>query len=169
MAASGGNRMADDFLNGERYLKNPEMTRRFVENLPMCDIPASFVVVKPLEQTDPESEDVKSITFFVDSDRLSALVILANYARPDADNVIVPWAAGCQVMGIFAYRELQHPRPRGIIGLTDISARKNVRSMLGEHVLSFTVPWPLFLEMESNVKGSFLERETWRTLRKRSS
>jgi hypothetical protein len=56
-----------------------------------------------------------------------------------------------------------------LIGLTDISARKNVRSMLGEHVLSFTAPWPLFQEMESNVKGSFLERETWRALRRRSS
>ena len=161
--------MADDFLHGERYIKDPETTRRFVESLPMRDIPAGFVVVKPLEQTDPEREDVKSVTFFVDPDRLSALVILANYARPDAENVIVPWAAGCQVMGIHAYRELERECPRGLIGLTDISARKNVRPMLGEHVLSFTAPWPLFQEMESNVKGSFLEGETWRVLRKRSS
>ena len=95
----------------------------------------------------------------MDPHRLSALVILANYACPDADNVIVPWAAGCQVMGIYAYRELERERPRGLIGLTDVSARKNVRSTLGEHVLSFTAPWPLFQEMESDVKGSFLERE----------
>ncbi len=169
MEGSGGRRMSDDFLRGERYVKDPETTLRFVESLPMRDIPAGFVVVKPLEQTDPEHEDVKSVTFFVDPDRLSALVILANYARPDAENVIVPWAAGCQVMGIYAYRELERQRPRGLIGLTDISARKNVRATLGEHVLSFTAPWPLFQEMESNVKGSFLERETWRALRKHSS
>jgi len=169
MEVSGGRRMADDFLRGERYIKDPETTRRFVESLPMRDIPAGFVVVKPLEQTDPAHEDVKSVTFFVDPDRLSALVILANYARPDADNVIVPWAAGCQVMGIFAYRELERERPRGLIGLTDISARENVRPVLGQHVLSFTAPWPLFLEMEGNVKGSFLERETWRALRKHRS
>ena len=169
MTVSGGGRMTDDFLHGERYLKDPETTRRFVEALPIRDIPAGFVVVKPLDQTDPEREDVKSVTFFVDPDRLSALVILANYARPDAENVIVPWAAGCQVLGIYAYRELERERPRGLIGLTDISARKNVRSTLGEHVLSFTAPWPLFQEMEGNVKGSFLERETWRALRKRPS
>ena len=166
MKVSGGGRMADDFLHGERYLRDPETTRRFVEALPMRDIPAGFVVVKPLGETDPEREDVKSVTFFVDPDRLSALVILANYTRPDAENVIVPWAAGCQVMGIYAYRELERERPRGLIGLTDISARKNIRPILGEYVLSFTAPWPLFREMESNVKGSFLERETWRTLRK---
>ena len=166
MRVSGGERIADDFLHGERYIKDPEGTRRFVEALPMRDIPAGFVVVKPLEQTDPRHENVRSVTFFVDPDRLSALVILANYARPDAENVIVPWAAGCQVMGIYAYRELERDRPRGLIGLTDISARKNVRPTLGEHVLSFTAPWALFQEMESNVRGSFLERETWRSLRK---
>jgi hypothetical protein len=33
------------------------------------------------------------VTFFVDPDRLSALVILAKYARPDADNVIIPWSS----------------------------------------------------------------------------
>jgi len=96
----------------------------------MRDIPAGFVVVKPLEQTDPEHEDVKSVTFFVDPDRLSALVILANYARPDAENVIVPWAAGCQVMGIHAYRELERECPRGLIGLTDISARRRAPAAL---------------------------------------
>jgi hypothetical protein len=164
--SSGGGRMTDDFLRGERYIKDPESTRRFVEALPMRDIPAGFVVVKPLNETDPQHEDVKSVTFFVDPDRLSALVILANYARPDAEGVIIPWAAGCQVLGIYAYRELERERPRGLIGLTDISARKNVRATLGEHVLSFTAPWPLFQEMEGNVKGSFLERETWRSLRK---
>ena len=40
------------------------------------------------------------------------------------------------------------------------------RTILGEHVLSFTAPWPLFLEMEGNVEGSFLDRMTWRSLRK---
>jgi uncharacterized protein (DUF169 family) len=162
---SGGARMADDFLHGERYVKDPECTRRFVESMPMRHIPAKFVVVKPLAQADPQKDEIKNVTFFVDPDRLSALVILANYAYPEAENVIVPWAAACQVMGILAYRELERDRPRGLIGLTDISARQNVRSLLGPNVLSFTAPWPRFLEMESHVEGSFLQRETWRRLR----
>jgi len=166
MKASGWGRMGDDFLEGERYIGNPEGTRRFLDVLPMRDVPAEFVVVKPLEQADPASENIKNVTFFVDPDRLSALVILANYSHPGADNVIIPWAAGCQVVGIYAYRELERERPRGLVGLTDISARKNVRASLGEHVLSFTAPWPLFQEMELNVEGGFLQRETWRSLRK---
>jgi hypothetical protein len=40
---------------------------------------------------------------------------------------------------------------------------------VGENVMSFTAAWPLFQEMERNVAGGFLERETWRSLRKYSS
>ncbi len=167
MASSGWGRMADDFLKGERYLKNPAATRRFLEALPMQDVPAGYVVVKPLDQADPERDDIKNVTFFVDPDRLSALVILANHARPGDDTVTIPWAAACQVMGIYAYRELEREHPRGLVGMTDISARRNVRASLGAHVMSFTAPWPLFQEMARNVEGSFLQRETWRALRRK--
>ncbi len=166
MKAQGWGRMADDFLKGERYVKSPEDTQRFLQNLPIRDIPSKYVVVKPLDQTDPEKDDIKNVSFFVDPDGLSALVILANYSRPETENVIIPWAAGCQVMGILAYKELEREHPRGLVGMTDISARKNVRATLGEHALSFTAPWPLFQEMESNVQGSFLQRATWEALQK---
>lgn len=166
MKAAGWGRMADDFLKGERYVKSAEDTRRFVQTLPIQDIPAKFVVVKPLDKVDADKEETKSVTFFVDPDRLSALVILANYPRPEDENVVIPWAAGCQVMGIFAYKELAREHPRALVGMTDISARKNVRATLGEHTLSFTAPWPLFQEMERNVEGSFLQRSTWSALQK---
>jgi hypothetical protein len=166
LKSQGWGRMADDFLKGECYVKSPEDTQRFIESLPMREIPAKFVVVKPLDHIDPEKDDVKSVTYFVDPDGLSALVTLANHARPEAENVIIPWAAGCQVMGIFAYRELEREHPRGLVGMMDISARKNVRATLGEHALSFTAPWPLFQEMERNVEGSFLQRATWSALEK---
>jgi hypothetical protein len=164
MRSLGLGRLADDFLKGERYIRTPEDTRRFFENLPIQDIPAKFVVVKPLDQADPERDDIKNVTFFVDPDGFSALVILANYRRPEAENVIVPWAAACQVLGILSYRELQRDHPRGLVGMTDISARKNVRATLGANALSFTAPWPLFQEMEENVPESFLQRRTWRSL-----
>ncbi len=107
MAQAGVAQFADDFLFGERYVKDPECTRTFVQSLPMRDIPAKYVVAKPLEKTDPQHDKVKSVTFFVEPDALSALVILANYAHPERENVAIPWAAGCQVMGILAYRELE--------------------------------------------------------------
>ena len=162
----GDRHFADDFLHGERYLKTAQVTRRFLETLPMRDIPAQYVVVKPLDASDPDKDDIKSVTFFVDPEQFSALVVLANYTEPDLDNVAVPWGAGCQVMGIFAYRELERAHPRALVGLTDLSARLNVRASLGKNVLSFTMPWPLFLSMEQNVEGSFLQRRTWGELQR---
>ncbi len=164
MKSMGYGRMADDFIAGERYIKSPEDARRFVQSLPMKDIPAKFVIVKPLDRVDPDQDDIKNVTFFVDPDGISALVLLAGFGEPDKESVIIPWAAGCQVPGVFAYRELERERPRGLVGLTDITARRNVRTILGPHVLSFTAPWPLFLEMEKNVEGSFLNRMTWKSL-----
>ncbi len=164
LAGFAGRRFADDWLLGERYLKDAATTRAFLGFLPMEEIPARYVVVKPVESADPSKENLQSVTFFTDPDRISALVVLANYARPSEENVAVPWGAGCQVIGIFAYREARRERPRALIGLTDLSARKTVRPALGAHVMSFTMPWALFAEMEERVPGSFLERETWRSL-----
>jgi hypothetical protein len=161
MAGGGDRRLADDFLHGERYLKDATVTKRFLETMPMRDIPTQYVIVKPLDRADPEQEQINSVTFFVDPDRLSTLAVLANYTEPDLDNVIVPWAAACQIMGIFGYRELEREHPRALVGFTDLSARLNVRASLGNKVLSFTMPWPLFLKMEQNVDGSFLQRRTW--------
>jgi COG2043 family uncharacterized protein len=164
----GDRRLADDFLHGERYLKDASVTGRFLDALPMRDIPAQYVVVKPLDLADPEKEDIKTVNLFVDPDQLSALVVLANYTEPDLENVAVPWGAACQIMGIFAYRELERDHPRALIGLTDLSARQNVRASIGANVMGFTMPWPMFLKMEQNVEGSFLQGPTWQTLRDHS-
>ena len=159
----GGARLVGTYLHGERYVKDARLTRDFVAELPMMEIPTTYVVVKPLSQTD-DNDDIQNISFFVDPDRLSALVILANYARKGLDNVIMTYAAGCQVMGILAYRELQRDDPRALVGMTDISARRNVRASLGRDIMSFTAPLPLYREMEAQVRGSFLEDHVWMEL-----
>jgi uncharacterized protein (DUF169 family) len=155
----------DDFLKGERYLKSPELVKDFVETLPMMEVPAKFVIFKPLDEVNPEKEQPEIIIFLAPPDELSALVILANYGRQGSENVIIPYAAGCQTIGIFPYREAKSENPRGVVGLTDISARESLKKQLGNELLSFAVPWKMFQEMEGNVKGSFLERRTWRVLK----
>ena len=166
MVASWRNRrMTDDFLLGERYLKDAATTAAWLRAFPFRDIPARSVIAMPLELADPARDDVKNVTFFVDPDRLSALIVLANYTTPEQENVTIPWGAGCQSIGAFAYRELENQHPRAVVGLTDISARNTVRPVLGNQVMSFTAPWPVFLRMEESVEGSFLQRESWRRLR----
>ena len=48
-----------------------------------------------------------------------------------------------------------------LIGLTDISARKYLKSQNADDKLTFTIPYRRLLEMEANVAGSFLEGQTW--------
>lgn len=149
--------------HGERYVKCVEESRKFFDVLPITDIPTKFVALKPLDMT-TEKENPKAIVFVVDADQLSALVVLAHYATGGRERVYAPFGAGCHQIGIFPYREAHADMPRAVIGLTDISARKNTMKMLGHNVLTLAVPFKMFQEMESNVPGSFLERPSWRAV-----
>ncbi|SMP48766.1 Uncharacterised ArCR, COG2043 [Desulfonatronum zhilinae] len=159
-----GKAFADDFLKGERYRKTPELVHDFIAALPITEIPAKYVLFKPLGEVDLDRETPRTVVFVVDADQLSALVILANYGRKGIENVIIPWAAGCQTIGILPYAEGDREHPRAVVGLTDMSARKAVRKTLGKDHLSFAMPWRLFQEMEENVPGSFLECRAWASL-----
>jgi uncharacterized protein (DUF169 family) len=155
----------DNYLHGERYIKSPLLVSKFIENLPITEIPEPYVVFKPLSAIDFKKEKPQSIIFFVNPDQLSALVVLANYGRESNENVIIPYAAGCQTIGIYPYQEAKAAKPRGVVGLTDLSARVYVRKQLGDaHYMTFTAPYALFEEMENNVADSFLQRHTWQSL-----
>jgi len=154
----------DNFIHGERYIRSPELVKRFLKALPITQIPKRYVVFRPLADVDPAQEPPQTVIFFANPDELSALVVLANYGRGDNENVIIPFAAGCQTIGIYPYREADTVRPRAVVGLTDLSARVCIRKPLGDNLLSFAMPFALFREMEANVEGSFLKRHTWQEL-----
>lgn len=153
----------ENFLKGERYIKSPDLVKKFVDQLPMKDISQKYVIFKPLSKLNKKDKPVV-IVFIVNPHQLSALIILANYSRESLDNVIVPMGAGCQQIGIFVYKEAESENPKAVMGLTDLSARKNIRRQLGEDVFTFAMPYKMFKESEANVEGSFLERETWKSL-----
>jgi len=158
----------ESFMNGEGYLKSPDHVAGFVRNHPMTEIPAKYVIFKPLGLVDPEKENPKSVIFFADADQLSALIILANYARKSNESVIIPYATGCQTIGIYPYKEAESEIPRAVVGLTDISARAYIKTQLCDGLMTFTIPYKMFEEMESNVEGSFLERPLWKNLKPRT-
>lgn len=160
-----GKAFAEDFLKGERYRSSPALVHNFIAELPITEVPSRYVLFKPLGEVTLDLETPRTVVFVVDPDQLSALVILANYARKGIENVIIPWAAGCQTIGILPYAEASADHPRAVVGLTDISARKYVRGLLGKEYLTFAMPWRLFQEMEESVSGSFLECRTWASLR----
>jgi uncharacterized protein (DUF169 family) len=159
--AVDGTRRTRKLEEGEHYIKTPELAKNFVECLPMRSVNEKYVIFKPLKKV-TEAENPHSIVFFVNPDRLSALVVLANYGSGNNNNVIAPWAAACQSL-LYSYEEAEKETPRAIIGFFDLAARKHV----GSETLSFTIPYKMFLEMEANAKGSFLEMEEWKDLSER--
>jgi uncharacterized protein (DUF169 family) len=168
IARTGRKVAAERFLHGEGYVRSPELARSFVSLLPMIDVQTRYVVFKPLQEVDEKKETPAIVIFTADPDRLSALVTLANYGRGTLDNVTIRSGAGCQSIGILAYHEMRSELPRAVIGLTDIAARVYTARTLGHNVLTFAVPYRMFLELEANAKGSFLEKETWSVLTARS-
>ena len=159
-----GKKFVKNFLRGERFMKSPKQVKKFVELLPIVNIPKKYVVFKPLPEVDKKDKPVV-ISFVANPHQISALVTLSYYETENLHNVIVPKGAGCHQIGIFAYRESESKSPRAVMGLTDLFARETIRKRLGEDVMTFTVPFNLFQEMEGNVEGSFLQEETWKTLR----
>ncbi|MBC8016216.1 MAG: DUF169 domain-containing protein [Sporomusaceae bacterium] len=149
--------------HGEGYKKNPKAAKNFIDSLPMVDVSSEYIVFKPLEKLS-DAEVPKVVIFLANPDQLSALVVLANYARETNDNVIVPFGAGCHAIGIIPYKESESEFPRATIGLVDIS----IRTKFDKDILSFTVPYKMFLEMESNVQGSFLEKSEWLKIAERN-
>jgi len=152
------------FINGERYIKSPDLVKRFLGCLPMTNVPYEYIVFKPFSQVHLAEELIKTVIFLVDYDQLSAMVCLANYDRDCNDNVIIPWAAGCQSIGIYPLYESTREKPKAVIGLVDIYSRVKLKRKLKNDVLSFAVPYKMFQEMEANVAGSFLEGSTWKEL-----
>ncbi|MDR3665333.1 MAG: DUF169 domain-containing protein [Ignavibacteriaceae bacterium] len=153
-----GTRRTRKLMEGEHYIKTPELAKKFVECLPMRNVKEEYVLFKPLDRVDG-NEKPKSIVFFVNPDQLSALVVLSNYGRESRDNVIAPWGAACQSV-LFSYQEDEKELPRAIIGYFDLAARKHV----DKNILTFTIPYKMFLEMEGNVEGSFLGLDEWKEL-----
>lgn len=154
---------------GEAYKKTPDLVRAAFGDLPRFGRSPAYVVFAPLEPAPGEARPAglqtapDLVIFLANADQLSALVVLANYDRPTNDNVIAPFSSGCQSICRLPAAEAEREAPRAVVGLTDVSARPYVDADL----LSFTVPHSMYLKMEGNVTGSFLEKSDWRRVRER--
>jgi hypothetical protein len=103
---------------------------------------------------------VKTITFYVNPDQLSTLVLGANYhhAPGDPPAVVAPFGSGCmEILPLFANLEI----PQAIIGATDLA----MRSALPPDIMAFTVTKPMFERLCSLDKKSFLHKAFLKNLR----
>ena len=117
------------------------------------------ILIGPLKED--QYEYLKSITFFVNPDQLSLLILGANYnnAPGDPTPVIAPFGSGCMEL-ITLFENLN--APQAIIGTTDIA----MRNYLPPDILAFTVTKSMFKQLCELDEKSFLYKTFWDNLRK---
>lgn len=149
-------------LEGERYKKSPELVRESIKYSPVFKAPARFIVFKRWDMLE-KSDDPEVVIFFAQPDVLSGLFTLANFDEAEPNGVFSPHGSGCASIVQYPYLEKDSHRPRGVIGMFDISARPFVPG----NVLTFSVPMKKFVTMIENMKESFLITKSWRKIQKR--
>ncbi|MBL7178524.1 MAG: DUF169 domain-containing protein, partial [Desulfobacteraceae bacterium] len=98
-------------------------------------------------------------------DVLSGLFTLANFDETEPNGVFTPFCAGCASIVQYPYLENASERPRGILGMFDVSARPFVP----HNTLTFAVPINKLTRMIKNMDESFLITQSWNKVRKRIS
>lgn len=149
-------------VGGLALKRTPELADAHLAALPEVR-PAPCLVLEPLDRLRPEDEPV-CVVLLVDADQLSALVGLAGFDRADPDNVRIPFGSGCAQAIRCPMADSDVGRDRCTVGLTDVSARLRLEEPT---LLSFSLPYRRFLELEALAEESFLTRPQWRHITKR--
>ncbi len=149
-------------LEGERYKKNPELVNETMEKSPTFKAPERFIVFKRWDRL-TEWDDPAAVIFFATPDVLSGLFTLANFDECEPNGVFSPFAAGCGSIVMYPFMEQEAERPRGVLGMFDVSSRPCVP----RRTLTIAFPMKKFLTMVDNMEESFLIRPAWEAVRKR--
>jgi len=149
-------------LRGERYKKSPELVKEAMKYAPAFKAPARFIVFKRWDKLE-KSDNPEVIIFFAQPDVLSGLFTLSNFDEAEPNGVFAPFGAGCSTIVQYPYLEKDSQRPKGVIGLFDVSARPFVP----RDVLTFSVPMTKFARMIENMEQSFLITDSWQKVQKR--
>ncbi|HTP30432.1 MAG TPA: DUF169 domain-containing protein [Anaeromyxobacteraceae bacterium] len=140
---------------GEGLKATPEIAQAFLDRARPVEPGGDRVLMGPLRVE--HWDKVRSVTFFADPDRLSALITLASYWSSDPEEVVAPFSSGCGLM----WRELVNQnRDRAILGATDIAMRR----YLPPHLMALSVSPARFQRMVNFPDDAFPCREWWKEL-----
>jgi uncharacterized protein (DUF169 family) len=143
-------------LEGERYKKTPELVKEAMKRMPEFKAPAQFIVFKRWDKLEKQ-DNPEVVIFFAQPDVLSGLFTLTNFDEADPNGVFAPFSAGCGSIVQYPYLEKDSTRPRGVVGMFDVSARPFVP----KETLTFALPMIKFLRMIENMEESFLITPSW--------
>jgi uncharacterized protein (DUF169 family) len=149
-------------MQGERYVKTPEMVQEITKNTPKFSAPGKFIVFKRWDKLE-KADNPDVIIFFAVPDVLSGLFTLARFDETDRSAVQTPFGSGCASIVQNPYLEQTSEHPKAIIGLFDPSARPFVP----KDILTLAVPVKKFVKMIDNMEESFLITESWQKIQRR--
>lgn len=152
----------NDQMEGERYIRTPEMVNEFMKNQKTLPAAGRNIVFKRWDKL-AEEDNPDVVIFFAKPDVLSGLFTLANFDQTEPNGTICPFGAGCGTIIHYPYLESLTERQRAVIGMFDPSARPCVP----ENVITFAVPAKRFLRMVSFMEETFLITDTWKTVMNR--
>ena len=140
----------------ERFKKDLGLAQQYYkESLEIIRPPKEkYLYMEKVESID-ESREIEVINLFPDMKGLTNLTVLSGYDRErNMDNVLAPFASGCQSVFTVPYYEQTQKNPKSVIGLMD----SLVRNFVPEDMISFSVPSNRVVEMANNIEGSFLDK-----------
>jgi hypothetical protein len=149
-----------DFLVNEEGLKaSHELMDKWLEHSKPYKPDNPNILIGPMKED--QYEYLKTVTFYVNPDQLSAIMLGAHYnnAPGDPPAVIAPFGSGCmELLPLFEDLNI----PQAMIGATDIA----MRQYLPPDILAFTVTKPMFQQLCELDEHSFLYKPFWSDLRK---
>jgi len=145
-------------LEGERYIKTPELARKYFGLMKPRPAPANYCVFKPVESFQQGNAQPEVVAFFAPPDILSGLFTLTNYTLETTEAVYSPFGSGCSTILTYPLKEDEKEAPRAVIGMFDVSARP----MVEKEILTIAMPYSVFAKLLENVSGSFLQTESWK-------
>ena len=145
----------------EGFKSSDELMVQWLENLKPYLIENGYVVIGPLK--DDQYEHLKTVTFYVNPDQLSFLLLGAEYNNASVtDNpVTAAFGSGCGQMAAL-FGDFETDTPKAVIGATDIAMRVNIPP----DILAFTVNKPMYKQLCGLDENSFLYKPFWKKLRK---
>ncbi len=146
------------FLVDDEGLKaSHELMEKWIDSSTTYQASHPHLFIGPLKES--QWDYIKSVSFFVNPDQLSTLMIGAQYnsTPEDPPPVIAPFGSGC--MELFPFKDPEIPQ--AAIGATDIAMRQH----LPPDILTFTVTKPMFKQLCDLDEKSFLYKPFLKNLR----
>ena len=142
--------------NGKRYFADPECAKYQIDAVPDIGDGKDWIVFQDLDMAEESNESIEVVVFIVDPTRLTALMQLASFSRrTDGPATIAPFGHACQQIYAIPYAEGMKDEPCGVIGMTDMFARRFIET----NELSYAVPFKLYRRMMNDLEDSFMIQE----------